>query len=99
LRRAGFSCGGHDQLSADEVGDGRRYALEGHVLDAGLLQVVEQRQLQVVRRASAAAAGIELATVGLLHQVTGPLESMQQLAAVVRRLRQRPHQAMTALRT
>jgi hypothetical protein len=36
---------------------------------------------------------------GTTHLVMSPLEFMQRLAALVRRLRQRPNQAMTALRT
>lgn len=88
LRRAGFGGGGHVQMSADEVGDGRRDALVGPVLDVGLVQVVEQRKRQVGRRAFVAAAAIELAALGLLHQVMSPLEFKQRLAALVRRLRQ-----------
>jgi hypothetical protein len=41
LRHAGFGGGWHDQLSADELGDGRRDALVGHVLDVGPLQAVD----------------------------------------------------------
>ena len=53
------------------------------LVHVGLVHVVELRQRQVDLRALAAAAGKELATLGLLHQVMSVLAFMQRPATLL----------------